>query len=120
MEVKITRDTPIDRLEISVRLAHCLYNLKPLVRNELLTVGDFIDIPDHELLRTNNFGRKTLQEWKNIVRRVENPDDPTIEEDIAEERALRDMRTILNKIAGVHTVLARHYRDLAAILKPEW
>lgn len=120
MEDKITRDTPIERLEISVRLANCLYNSKPLVRNELLTVGDFIDIPDNELLRINNFGRRSLREWKNIVRRVENPDDPTIAEDIAEERALRDMRTILNKIAGAHTVLANHYRGLAAILKPEW
>ena len=85
MEVKkITRDTLISDLEISVRLQYGLINDwdRPQNPKRPATVGDFIDLPSHEFLRIPNLGRKSLIEWRNIVWAVENPDSPIIEENI--------------------------------------
>ena len=121
MEVKkITRDTLIDDLELSVRLHHCLINEQKYSRPQAgpATVGDFIDAPDHELMRIPNFGRKSLVEWRKIVWAVENPDSPALEEEIAEYRALKETRAIINRIAATHRMLATHYNKLADIITP--
>ena len=117
---KITRDTLIDDLELSVRLHHCLINEKKYSRSqaEPATVGDFIDVPDHELMRIPNFGRKSLAEWRKIVWAVENPDNPAIEEKMAEYKALKDIRAVINQIAATHRTLATHYNKLTDIIAP--
>lgn len=121
MEVrKITRDTLIDDLEIGVRLHHCLINEWDYPRNAKrpATVGDFIDAHDHELMRIPNFGRKSLAEWRKIVWAVENPNSPVIEEQMAEYKALKEIRATINQIAATHRKLATHYNNLADIITP--
>lgn len=117
---KITRDTLIDDLEISVRLHHCLINEKKYSRlqSEPATVGDFIDAHDHELMRIPNFGRKSLVEWRAIVWAVENPDNPAVEEQMAEYKALKEIRATINQIAATHRTLATHYNKLTDIIAP--
>jgi hypothetical protein len=84
----ISPDTPIDELEASVRLAHCLeaecvkLRGKPTVsdfveRGSLVkepelrpAVADFLDRTDEEWLALPNFGKKTLAEWHEIVERT--------------------------------------------------
>ena len=117
---KITRDTLIDDLELSVRLHHCLTTEKKYSRSqaEPATVGDFIDVPDHELMRIPNFGRKSLAEWRSIVWAVDNPDNPAIEEKMAEYKALKNIRAVINQIAATHRTLATHYNKLTDIIAP--
>jgi len=117
---KITRDTLIDDLELSVRLHHCLINDWDYPRNAKrpATVGDFIDVPDHELMRIPNFGRKSLVEWREIVWAVENPDNPAKEEQMAEYKALKNIRATINQIAATHRALATHYNKLTDIIAP--
>lgn len=121
MEVKkITRDTLISDLKIGVRLQHSLINDwgRPQNPKRPATVGDFIDVPIHELLRIPNLGRKSLVEWRNIVWAVGNPDSPVIEEQMAEYKALKDIRATINQIAATHRKLATHYNNLADIITP--
>lgn len=137
MTIKITRDTLIKDLEASTRLRFSFINAKHFAGihtisgffrdlgekhnwdpNEPATVGDFMDASEAELLRIPNFGRKSLSDWKKIVRLVENPDDPEVEEKIAEHKALTEIRATLKHIAGAHKALATHYVRLADIIAP--
>lgn len=113
----ITRDTPIEHLDISIRLKYCLLNNWKR-GEEPVTVGDYIDTPDYEMLRIPNFGRKCLQEWRAIVQRVENPGSLVLDETLAEYKALRDIRACINQIAATHKMLATHYNKLADIVSP--
>lgn len=120
MADKITRDTLLDDLEISVRLHHCLINEKRnfWLRDDPATVGDFIHLTDNELLRLPNFGRKSLAEWKKVVWAVENPDAPPLDEVSAEYKALKEIRATINQIAASHKAIATHYNKLADIIAP--
>lgn len=51
----------VDELEFSVRTACCLRNLG------VRTVGQLATMTEAELLRTQNFGRKSLKELKDIL-----------------------------------------------------
>lgn len=51
----------VDELELSVRTAHCLKNLG------IRTVGQLAATTEAELLRSENFGRKSLKELKEIL-----------------------------------------------------
>ncbi|MBF0330187.1 MAG: DNA-directed RNA polymerase subunit alpha [Nitrospirae bacterium] len=51
----------IDELELSVRAFNCLKNAN------IKTIGDLVQKSEHELLRTKNFGRKSLNEIKNVL-----------------------------------------------------
>ena len=77
MEVRITGETPIENLEISVRLQNCLFNmyaeLKGKPRDEYYRpernlglpppkVKDFAFLSEAELLRYPNLGRKSCKE----------------------------------------------------------
>jgi hypothetical protein len=81
-------------------------------------VKDFLHLSDAELLQYPNFGRKSLAEWRGIVRLVENPHDIIVEEKIAEYKALKDIRAIINQIAASHRALATHYNKLSDIISP--
>lgn len=137
MTIKITRDTLIKDLEASTRLRFSFINAKHFAGapmssgffgdlgekhnwdpNEPATVGDFMNASEAELLRIPNFGRKSLNDWKKIVRLVENPDDPEVEEKIAEHKAITEIRATLKHIAGAHNALATHYVRLADIIAP--
>ncbi len=51
----------INELELSVRSINCLQNAK------IETVADLIQKTEAEMLKTKNFGRKSLQEIKNVL-----------------------------------------------------
>ena len=51
----------IDELELSVRSYNCLKNAN------IKTISDLVQRTEHEMLKTKNFGRKSLTEIKNIL-----------------------------------------------------
>lgn len=51
----------VDELELSVRSANCLKN------DNILYIGDLIQKTEAEMLRTPNFGRKSLNEIKEVL-----------------------------------------------------
>ena len=51
----------VDELELSVRSANCLQNAN------IKTIGDLVQKTESEMLKTKNFGRKSLKEIKEIL-----------------------------------------------------
>jgi DNA-directed RNA polymerase subunit alpha len=51
----------VDELELSVRSANCLKN------DNIVYIGDLIQKTEAEMLRTPNFGRKSLNEIKAVL-----------------------------------------------------
>jgi DNA-directed RNA polymerase subunit alpha len=54
-------DKPVEDLELSVRSANCLKNA------EIYFIGDLAQKTDQEMLKTKNFGRKSLNEIKTLL-----------------------------------------------------
>ncbi|MGU9961587.1 MAG: DNA-directed RNA polymerase subunit alpha [Candidatus Puniceispirillales bacterium WSBS_2018_MAG_OTU23] len=52
----------VDELELSVRSANCLKN------DNIVYIGDLVQKSESEMLRTPNFGRKSLNEIKEVLR----------------------------------------------------
>lgn len=115
----VTLDTLIRDLEVSIRLKNTLQNggrvfhwpTPPRVR-------DYIDVPDHELMRISNFGRKSLREWHRVTAHLRPGYTEAIAEKDEEYAALKKARSTLNQIGGLHKQLARLYADLADIVLP--
>ena len=132
MEVRITGETPIEDLELSVRLQNCLFIIyaeqkgkpydiyKPKQNLGLPPpkVKDFAFLTDTELLRRPNFGRKSLREWKDILLVTQDPYDPAVEEELAGRKAIKDLRYLLEAVAAGHKLLARNYEKIADIITP--
>jgi DNA-directed RNA polymerase subunit alpha len=68
--IEATRDEPkwnenlfrsVDELELSVRSANCLQNAN------IKTIGDLVQKTEADMLKTKNFGRKSLKEIKEIL-----------------------------------------------------
>ncbi len=55
----------VDELELSVRSANCLKN------DNIVYIGDLIQKTEAEMLRTPNFGRKSLNEIKEVLTNME-------------------------------------------------
>ena len=51
----------VEELELSVRSMNCLRN------ENIVYIGDLVVKPEPELLRTPNFGRKSLNEIKEVL-----------------------------------------------------
>ena len=115
---KITRDTLIDHLEIGVRLHHCLVNEKKhfWLKADPATVGDFIDMPDHELMRIPNFGRKTLNEWREVTAHLRGDCVPANEEHLAEVKLLREITARIRMIGANHKATGTQYSKLADLI----
>ena len=73
IEEKLSMATPsfdssllkkVDELELSVRSANCLKN------DNIVYIGDLIQKTEGEMLRTPNFGRKSLNEIKEVLGRL--------------------------------------------------
>ncbi|CAG35881.1 DNA-directed RNA polymerase subunit alpha [Desulfotalea psychrophila] len=54
-------DKPVEDLELSVRSANCLKNA------DINFIGDLVQRTDQEMLKTKNFGRKSLNEIKTLL-----------------------------------------------------
>ncbi len=54
----------VDELELSVRSANCLKN------DNIAYIGDLVQKTEHEMLRTPNFGRKSLNEIKEVLQHM--------------------------------------------------
>ena len=73
---------PVDELELSVRSANCLQNAN------IKLIGQLVQKSETEMLKTKNFGRKSLKEIKEILAsmglslgmKLDNWKDPTLEE----------------------------------------
>jgi len=52
----------VEELELSVRSANCLKNA------DIKYIGEMVQKTEQEMLRTKNFGRKSLNEIKEILR----------------------------------------------------
>jgi DNA-directed RNA polymerase subunit alpha len=52
---------PVEELELSVRSANCLQNA------DIKYIGELVQRSDGEMLKTKNFGRKSLNELKQIL-----------------------------------------------------
>ena len=55
---------PVEELELSVRSANCLQNA------EIRYIGELVQRSEAEMLKTKNFGRKSLNEIKEILARL--------------------------------------------------
>ena len=56
--------TEIFELELSVRSANCLKN------DNIVYIGDLVQKTEAEMLRTPNFGRKSLNEIKEVLAKM--------------------------------------------------
>ena len=56
---------PVEDLELSVRSANCLKNAR------IRYIGDLITKTEQEMLKTKNFGRKSLNEIKEIIKNMD-------------------------------------------------
>ena len=52
----------VDELELSVRSANCLKN------DNIVYIGDLVQRSEPEMLRTPNFGRKSLNEIREVLK----------------------------------------------------
>ena len=67
-EVKVINpflNKPVEDLELSVRSANCLKNA------EINYIGDLVQKTDQEMLKTKNFGRKSLNEIKTLLQEMD-------------------------------------------------
>ena len=58
-------DKPVEDLELSVRSANCLKNA------DINFIGDLAQQTDQEMLKTKNFGRKSLNEIKALLAQMD-------------------------------------------------
>lgn len=56
--LKVTLETPVEELELSVRSSNCLRNIN------IKSIGDLAGLSEEEISKTKNFGKKSLQEIK--------------------------------------------------------
>ncbi len=66
-ELPFNRDLlrKVEELELSVRSANCLKN------TSIVYIGELVQMTEHNLLRTPNFGRKSLNEIKEVLINME-------------------------------------------------
>ena len=104
----------VDELELSVRSANCLKN------DNIVYIGDLIQKTEAEMLRTPNFGRKSLNEIKEVLAAMglhlgmEVPDWPP--ENI-EELAKRLRGSVLRRRRLSNQEHERRSRDAPPILE---
>jgi DNA-directed RNA polymerase subunit alpha len=61
-EVQKHLQRPVDELDLSVRAANCLKNA------DIYYIGDLVKKSESEMLKTKNFGRKSLNEIKEVLK----------------------------------------------------
>ena len=63
MEIKFNKNLlrKVEELELSVRSANCLRN------DNIIYIGDLVQKSENDMLRTPNFGRKSLNEIREVL-----------------------------------------------------
>jgi DNA-directed RNA polymerase subunit alpha len=61
-EIRKHLNRPVDELDLSVRAANCLKNA------DIYYIGDLVKKTESEMLKTKNFGRKSLNEIKEVLK----------------------------------------------------
>jgi DNA-directed RNA polymerase subunit alpha len=64
IELNETLLRPVDELELSVRSANCLQNA------DIRYLGELVQRTEQEMLKTKNFGRKSLNEIKDVLQEM--------------------------------------------------
>lgn len=122
MEVKVTPETFIYELEATVRLAHCFRNEYDYLKERKsfedvnAKVKHFLGMADAELLRIPNFGRKTLNEWREMTAHLEDGGTPCNEEYLAEVKLLRGITSQIRMIGANHKATGTLYSKLADLI----
>ncbi len=83
--------TKIEELELSVRSANCLKN------DNVLYVADLVQRTEQDMLKTPNFGLKSLSEIKSILERMKLRLGMVLEEDWDTEKELRKLQNITRR-----------------------
>ena len=94
----------VDELELSVRSANCLKN------DNIVYIGDLVQKTEAEMLRTPNFGRKSLNEIKEVLAQmglhlVARRDRGFVEIDEDLQLILKNARGISDGIFGRHRAI---------------
>lgn len=95
----LTLDTPISKIELSVRIANCFHN------NDITTLRQADEMTDAELLRIPNFAHKSLAELRGIIAAITSPNAASIppskpqrsREEILEQR-VKALTTTVNQL----------------------
>lgn len=119
---QMTDETLIQDLDLSVRTTNCLYTIyreangwEPYEPQGSLPppkIGDFRHLKDFDLLRLPNFGRKSLNEWKDILWQVDNPEVPYTQE----EKALRSLAKHFRELSRLHSQMAETNAHIATLI----
>lgn len=127
MVVKPTNETLIDDLELSVRTANCLRNMykdingwepfEPIGTLPRPRVKDLRHIPYEEMLRTSNFGRKSLVEWKHILWVVDEPDGTAASSEYHTIQELRDTLARIDRTRNELGSFVRRAREFVDTLE---
>ncbi|MDR1576837.1 MAG: DNA-directed RNA polymerase subunit alpha [Deltaproteobacteria bacterium] len=64
LDFDLQLERPVDELELSVRSANCLKNA------DIYFIGDLVQKTEQEMLKTKNFGRKSLNEIKIVLNNI--------------------------------------------------
>ena len=127
MVVKPTNETPVSDLELSVRTANCLYNIyrdingwEPFEPNGTLPpprIKDLRHMRDEEMLRTPNFGRSSLAEWKHILWLVDEPEGTNASSEYHAFQELKDTLTRIDRARNELGNFVRRARELVDTLE---
>jgi hypothetical protein len=119
MENKVTPETFIYELKASTRLRYCFKNEYDYIKklnsfeDRNAKVKHFLGIPDDELLRIPNFGRKTRSEWHEMTAHLRDGGTPYNGEYLAEVELLREITSQIRMIAANHKATGTLYSKLA-------
>jgi len=124
---KPTNETLISDLELSVRTANCLHNMyrdikgwEPFEPNGTLPpprIKDLRHLRDEEMLRSPNFGRRSLAEWKHILWLVDEPEGATASNEYHTFQELKDTLARIDRSRHEIGNFVRRARDLVDILE---
>ena len=127
MLVNPTNETLIGDLELSVRTANCLLGMykdingwQPFEPNGTLPpprIKDLRHLRDEEMLRSPNFGRKSLIEWKHILWLVDEPEGTTASSEYHAFQELKDTLARIDRSRHEIGNFVRRARDLVDTLE---
>jgi len=120
--VRTTPETLVNDLEASVRLRNCLVNeggyliSQGKINDGPAKVKHFLGVSDAELLRTPNFGRKSLKEWHEMTAHLRSDFIWDNGDHLAELKLIKGITSQIRMIAASHKSTGTLYTKLADII----